>query len=213
MSKGERVNRVRNELWTEEEVVRRLPEIDYIYDDDLRDGVIYTYLRACPDYFWERPSSSSGKYHSVDERGRRGNWIHVKRVFAEYVNLSRSWEELGLISAKDRERGKAAALLHDMMKYGWPSEDREHTTDEHDLIIADVAKNIGMFDDTVVSVLARHMGPWGSGPEPHTKEEILLHTADMSASRASNDIGIYEPAEEILEEWPDITVDEWSDDE
>jgi len=88
MTKGERVDRVRNSLHSEEELLRRLPEINAIYDEDTRDSVIRTFLKGCPDYFWERPSSSSGKYHSVDERGKYGNWIHTKRVFAEYSNIS-----------------------------------------------------------------------------------------------------------------------------
>lgn len=208
MSKGERINRVRNNLWSEDDLIRRLPEITYIDDDELRGAVIDTYLRGCPDYFWERPSSSSGKYHSVDERGLRGNWIHTKRVFAEYCNLAESWERLGLITEQEVEEGKVAALLHDMMKYGWPSSGLDHTIDEHDVIVADLAENVAGLPKPIVGILESHMGPWGTGPDPESNNELLLHTADKSAARASNDIGIYEPAEEILEEWPDITVDE-----
>lgn len=208
MQKAKRVDRIKNTLWTEDELLRRLPEIDYIEDSELRDGVIRTFLKACPDDFWILPSSSSGKYHSVDERGKYGNWIHTKRVFAEYCNLAESWCELGIISPREMEEGKAAALLHDMMKYGWPSEQREHTTDHHDEIVAAVAWHIGELPEGIVEVLATHMGPWGQGPNPESNTQLLLHTADKSAARASNDIGIYEPSEEILEEWPDITVDE-----
>ena len=40
-------------------------------------------LIAAPDYiFYDAPSSSSGKYHSVDELGGNGCVIHTKRVFA-----------------------------------------------------------------------------------------------------------------------------------
>lgn len=208
MQKAKRVDRIKNTLWTEDELLRRLPEIEYIDDEELREGVIRTFMRGCPDYFWERPSSSSGKYHSVDERGKHGNLIHTKRVFAEYCNLAESWQQLGLLSPREVEEGKVAALLHDMMKYGWPSDQREHTTDSHDEIVAAVAWHIGELPESIVEVLATHMGPWAQGPEPETYTQLLLHTADKSAARASNDIGIYEPTEEILEEWPDITVDE-----
>jgi hypothetical protein len=211
MSKGERVDRVKNSLWSEEELLRRLPEIDAIYDDELRDGVIRTFMDGCPDYFWKRPSSSSGKYHSVDERGKYGNWIHSKRVFAEYNNISESWVEAGWISPRQKEQGKAAALIHDMMKYGWPSEQNEHTVNNHDLIAADVARNIGEMPESVVRLIEVHMGPWASGPNPETNAEKLLHTADKSAARAENDIGIYFPADELLKEWPDIIVAEVDD--
>lgn len=210
MTKGERVNRVHNSLHSEEELLRRLPEIDAIYDEDLRDGVIRTYMNGCPDYFWERPSSSTGKYHSVDERGKYGNWIHTKRVFAEYSNIAESWVELGIITPLQKEEGKAAALIHDMMKYGWPSEQNEHTVNNHDLIAADVARNIGGLPEDVCYVIERHMGPWGDGPHPSEDDmpALLLHTADKSAAREANDIGVYFPADELLKEWPDLTIAE-----
>jgi hypothetical protein len=213
MSKGERVDRVQNSIWSEDELCRRLPEIDLIYDEELRDGVVRTFLDGCPDYFWERPSSSSGKYHSVDERGLYGNWLHTKRVFAEYANISESWVELGQIDPIEKERGKAAALIHDMMKYGWPSERNEHTVNNHDLIAADVARNIGGMSEEICSMIERHMGPWGDGPNPETDNELLLHTADKSAARQYNDIGVYAPTEEMLEEWPDIIVEELKEDD
>lgn len=208
MTKGERVNRVRNSLWSEKELLRRLPEIDAIYDEELRGCVVRTYLDGCPDYFWERPSSSTGKYHSVDERGKYGNWLHTKRVFAEYANIAESWVELDRITPLQKEEGKAAALIHDMVKYGWPSERNDHTVNNHDLIAADVARNIGECPESVNRLIEVHMGPWGEGPVPETPNEFLLHTADKSAARECNDIGVYYPADELLNEWPDIVVEE-----
>jgi HD domain. len=208
MKKSETVDRVKNSLWEEDELLRRLPEIDAIYDAEVREGVIRTFMRGCPDYFWTEPSSSSGNYHSTDEIGKHGNWIHTKRVFAEYCNISESWVEGGWISPKQKEQGKAAALTHDMMKYGWPSEQNDHTVRDHDVIAADVVENIGEMSDDVVRLVHRHMGPWGEGPNPETKAERLLHTADKSAARRENDIGIYYPADELLKEWPDLTVEE-----
>ncbi len=207
MTKAERVNRIRNELYSEEELLRRLPEIDAIYDEDLRDDLIRTFMKGCPDYFWERPSSSSGKYHSVDERGKYGNWLHTKRVFAEYCNISESWVELGIITPYQKEEGKAAALVHDMMKYGWPSDGNDHTVNNHDVIAADVARHIGELPNDVIRLIATHMGPWGDGPNPESPDQLLLHTADKSAARKNNDIGVYFPADEITDEWPDIIVD------
>lgn len=211
MTKGKRVNRVKNSLYDVDELIRLLPEIDAIYDEELRNGVIRAYMKGCPDYFWKRPSSSTGKYHSVDERGKYGNWLHTKRVFAEYCNISESWVELGVITPKQKEEGKAAALLHDMMKYGWPSDGNDHTVNNHDIIAADVARNIGELPEAVEKLILSHMGPWAEGPNPETPQERLLHTADKSAARAENDIGVYFPAEELLEEWPDIIVEEVED--
>lgn len=207
MNKAERVNRIKNSLWSEEELVRRLPEVDAIYDDEIRSAVVQTFINGCPNYFWERPGSSTGKYHSPDERGRHGNWIHTKRVFAQYCNLSESYLEGHEITERQREAGKAAALIHDMMKYGYPSEGREHTTQEHDLIARDVAKHLGGVPEEVQELVEAHMGPWGEGPLPSNDRQWLLHYADKSAAGIKeDDLGVYYPAEELLDECPDLNV-------
>jgi len=211
--KAKRVNRIKNSFESEEDVLYWLPEIDAIYDKDLRRGVLRTFMKGCPDYFLTRPSSSSGKYHSLDEVGKYGNLLHTKRVFAEYCNISESWVELGVIDPIDKEAGKSAALIHDMMKYSWPSEQNDHTVRDHDLVSAAVSRHIGNMPESVNRLVETHMGPWGEGPNPETPAERLLHTADKSAARRANDIGVYFPADELLEEWPDIIVEEVEDGE
>jgi hypothetical protein len=212
MCKAESVNRIHNSLWSEDELVRRLPEIDAIYDDELRNVVIRTFLDGCPDYFWEEPSSSTGKYHSDDECGKHGNWLHTKRVFAQYANLSESAVEAHEITEWEREAGKAAALLHDMMKYGYPSEGRDHTTSRHDVIAADVAKHIGGAPNEVYLLIHAHMGPYGEGMNPENKRQWLLHYADKAAAGTKEDnLAVYYPAKELQEEMPNLNVIEHED--
>jgi hypothetical protein len=212
MGKAQRINRVKNSLHSEDELIRRLPEIDAIYEDEIRDAVIRTFLDGCPDKFWVAPSSSSGKYHSDDECGKHGNWLHTKRVFAEYCNLSQSLVEADEMTGWEREAGKGAALLHDMMKYGWPSKGREHTTDEHDVIAANVARGIGEVPNEVYLLIHSHMGPWASGMTPETDRQWLLHYADKSASGTKEDNrAVYYPASELQEQIPDLNVIEHSD--
>lgn len=204
--KAARINRVKNTL-TEKKLLRRLPEIDAIYDEELRDGTIRTFLDGCPPYFWEKPSSSSGKYHSPDERGEYGNWLHTKRVFARYVTLSSSLYEAGEISGYEREAGKSAALIHDMMKYGWLSSNNQHTVNDHDIIAAAVAKEIGDLPAAVYKPIERHMGSWGEGPTPSSQHEWLLHLADKSASGIEEDnLAVYYPSDELVEAFPHLNV-------
>lgn len=207
MGKAEHINRVNNSLHAEEELVRRLPEIDAIYDEEIRAATIRAFLDGCPDYFWERPTSSTGKHHSADECGKHGNWLHTKRVFAKYCDLSESYVEADQMTAAEREAGKSAALLHDMMKYGWPSEGREHTTSEHDVIAADVVKHIGGVSDEVHDLINSHMGPWGEGPLPENDRQWLFHYADKAAAATSeDDLAVYHPSEELEEELADLKV-------
>lgn len=205
MLKAVRVNRIKNSLYSEDELIRRLPEIDYIDDDNVRDATIRTFMDGCPDYFWERPTSSTGKYHSDDECGIHGNWLHTKRVFAEYANVSRSHVQAENISEYERDCGMSAALIHDMLKYGWPSEQNEHTVSNHDLIGQQVADNIGEAPELVGRLVAVHNGPWHDGPEPETQHEWLFHGADMSAAGIHEDNrAVYDPADELTDKIPSV---------
>lgn len=207
MEKAERINRVRNNLYSEDDLIAQLPEIDMIYEPEIRAGVIRTFMDGCPDYFWDRPTSSTGKYHSPDERGKYGNLIHTKRVFKEYVDMSESYLEAGEMTEYERECGKAAALVHDMMKYGWPSEQNEHTVNNHDIIAANVVKHIGGLPNEVYLLVHGHMGPWGEGMSPENDRQWLFHFADKSAAATDEDkIAIYYPTEELLDEWPDLAI-------
>ena len=204
MSKAERIDSVHNTVHTEEELIRRLPEIDAIYDGEIRALTIEFFLRAVPDYFWERAASSTGKYHPPDESGAHGTWLHTKRVFYEYSNMSESLVELGEITERQRECGKAAALIHDTFNYGWPSENRDMTDSGHDVIVSEVADNVVEMPDEVIRLINKHMGPWGEGENPETPNEICLHLADKSAAATNHTQGVYYPAEEIQKEWPDV---------
>lgn len=209
MEKVKRIDRVENTL-TREELLRRLPEIDLIMDDDIREETIQTFLLGCPDYFWDFPTSSTGKYHSEDEQGLHGNWIHTKRVFITYLSISRTFLEQHKITEFDREAGKAAALVHDMLKYGWPSEGNSHTVTNHDVIGADVAKYIGGLPRETWSSIHAHNGPWAEGKNPEYDFELAVHLSDYVASKpVLGDTKIWNPAEEILSQFPLIeTIDD-----
>jgi hypothetical protein len=207
MKKVERIDRVQNNLTSEDELVRRLPEIDAIYDEELRECVVRTFLKGCPSYFWEKPTSSTGKYHSPDERGKHGNWLHTKRVFAAYANMSESYLEAHKITEWEREAGKAAALIHDMMKYGWPSAGNQHTVNNHDIIAAEVARHIGECPNEVYLLIHGHMGSWAKGMTPENERQWLFHLADKSAAGTDeDDLAVYYPSSELQDAFPDLQV-------
>lgn len=195
--KATRLDSVQTAVHDEQEIIRRLPEIDAIYDEDVREQTIEYFRVACPDYFWERPASSSGNYHPPDESLDHSTWLHSKRVFYEYSNLSESMLELQEIDAHERSCGKAAALIHDSFNYGWPSDNRDMTTSEHDVIAAAVCENMLNMPDEVVRLVETHMGPWGCGPSPETQNEMCLHLSDKSAAAPNHTQKVYYPAEEL----------------
>jgi hypothetical protein len=212
-AKAKRITEVKNSLDSVEEVRRRLPEVDAIYDDEIRESVIDYFLHCCPDYFWERPASATGKYHPPDESGDHGTWLHTKRVFATYSNLSESYAEMQIITEHDRNCGKAAALIHDTFNYGWPSDNRDMTTSKHDVIASSVAAYVGDLPEETVHLVHSHMGPWGEGKTPVDEHERLFHLSDMSAADSNHQPAVYYPAEELEKEFADLKVIEVEDGE
>jgi len=204
--KAKRITKIKNGIDTEY-VKRWLPEVEMIEDEEIREKTLWLLVNASPKSFWQKATSSSGKYHPKDERGKYGNILHTKRVYIQYCNLARVDVEMDRLSEYEYDCGKSAALLHDMMKYGWPSDNNQHTQDDHDVIAADVAKYIGGLPPEVYLPIHAHMAKWGEGKEPETLNEWLLHRADKAVAPDWSTIGVYYPAEELTEELNTVGYD------
>jgi len=185
------------------ELLRRFPEIDSMETDVYRESTIDAFLTGCPTYFWELPTSSTAKYHSEDEVSEHGNWLHTKRVFSAYQDVSRSLVEGGVISERDREAGMAAALLHDLVKYGYPKREGEHTIDYHDVLSASFIRQFKDLPEKVARLVNVHNGDWQSGPVPENTHEWSFHQSDLIASRRHNNIGISGPVPDEIREISD----------
>lgn len=161
-------------------------EIKLIDNPGIRRIVEMT-LQFAPDYFWIAPSSSSGKYHPVDELGEGGIVKHVKKVVKIGYDLCSAFD-LKLI---DRDVIVAALLLHDVCKFGYP-ENIGHLVAGHGYLVANVMReakilNYDMPDGSAVEILkliAGHMGRWDVPFKcPEEKMGLIVHLADYVASR------------------------------
>ena len=166
-------------------------ELDLISKPEIRE-----FTEACievsPDYVFENcPSSSTGKYHPIDELSADGTILHTKRVFALAYELSR-----GLDCEHSRDEICAAALLHDMTKRGLNSS--EHTVKDHPKIMAELVADVykTKFSDKLDRESALkiyygifyHYGPWThvSVRKPlstYTPEELCVYVADYVSSK------------------------------
>lgn len=185
-------------------LLRRFPEIKRINDVWVRSVVIEGLLAGYPDYLWE--VSSSTNHHPPDERGKHGQWLHVKRVFYAYEQMVESIRNMGEISERQVELGKAAVFFHDMFKYGLPPYDDNSFDNEHDTLAAEYIRNFTDFPEEVAMLCDIHNGPWGNGFHPENFHELLFHEADMMASRDAANLGIYDASAE-LEEISDRLID------
>ncbi|SDX28220.1 HD domain-containing protein [Haloarcula vallismortis] len=168
------------------------------------------FLEHCPDYFWTAAASSTGKYHPKTHSKRHGLLLHTKRAFTVYEDLSDSWLNQGVVQQWEVNCGRAAILLHDLLKYGEPDDSGswqrpEHTVSNHDRLASNLLREQSDVPDEVVACVDSHNGPWGRGKSPENALEMLHHVADMVASRRRIDgIAVYKPCSELLEVLDDL---------
>lgn len=173
----------RLELFKEELALITKPEIKEFVEEC---------IKLAPDYVFEDcPSSTSGKYHPVEELGPDGTILHTRKVFALAYELSRA-----LDCENHRDEICAAALLHDMMKQG--SSKAGHTVKEHPQMMAKLVADVynEKFKDKIPRNDALiiyygvyyHYGPWTepSVRKPistYTQEELAVYMADYVSSK------------------------------
>lgn len=196
------------------EVIRRFPEVRAIEDSTLRALTVDT-LRYTPDYFWTVPASTSGNYHHPLARGKHGLWIHTKMAATVFEECVESEVKQGNITEYDADCGRAAVLLHDQFKQGYPENrpddpDDQHTVGNHDVLAAEWFRQHTNLPEPVISAVEAHNGPeeWGEGKAPDAELGKMVHRADLLASRPSITPAVLDPAGELVEEYPNIPIRE-----
>ena len=182
---------------TRENLLRKLPELEEIKTESLREETINAFLKICPDYFWEVPASSTGKFHHIDHRGKHGLWIHTKRAATIYNRQSESYVNQGLIDKFERDCGRSAILLHDIYKYAYPK--KEHTVPNHDIIAGKKLKRTTELPRKVIGCVESHNGPWYEGRSPQTDLEHVHHIADLTASSSDISAAVLQPVDKLTD--------------
>jgi len=166
-------------------------ELDLIVRKDIRDFT-KAVIASAPDYVFEDcPSSSSGKYHPLDELSGDGTIIHTKKVFAVAYELSR-----GLDCEENRDMILASALLHDLAKQGLEKSD--YTKKDHPQIMAKLVADVynAKFKNKLDKIAANiiyyatffHYGPWTERSvkkslREYSPEELCVYLSDYIASK------------------------------
>ncbi len=168
-------------------------ELSRIKNDNVRNST-ENVLEMMPDYFYEIPASSSGKYHPIFSLGQGGLARHVKVAMRILEEIFKD-EAFGTYDEYTQDLMRMALMLHDGFKSG--IEYSGHTCSEHPVIMSDFILNnkdklsISEEDAIFVSNMIRsHMGPWNKDkqgnvimPVPKTREELIIHLCDYIASR------------------------------
>jgi len=169
-------------------------EINYIQNPEYKE-IVKKLMEKVPDYFFEIPASSTGKYHPEFTTGNGGLVRHTKaavRIAKELLTLENFKKAY---TSNERDLLLIALLIHDTFKSGEIEE--KYTRFDHPLLSADFIKknqNITSFNDKEIEFLATaissHMGEWNTNnysnvvlPKPTAKHHVFVHMCDFLASR------------------------------
>ena len=169
-------------------------EIGYIKNPKYAEniGIIIDLL---PDYFFEVPASSTGKYHPKFSLGEGGLVRHTKSAVRIAHELLGNNSLFNTFTSDEKDMMIAALLVHDGLKSGLVKS--EYTVFEHPLLMSKFIQDNRSkltFDDSeielICSVIETHMGEWTrdyKGNEvlekPKTKYQKFVHMCDFLSSR------------------------------
>lgn len=152
-----------------------------------------------PDYFFDIPASSTGKYHPDFARGEHGLVKHTKvvvRIAHELLNN----EVLNNFTNDEKDLIIMALVLHDGLKSGEIKE--KYTRVDHPLLSAlfirkhsDKLSLASNEMDLLCNMISSHMGIYNKDfngnevlPIPKTKYERFVHMCDYLASKRFLDV-------------------------
>ena len=175
-------------------------EISYIKSPSKRKD-LKILINLLPDYFFEIPASSTGKYHPSFALGDGGLVRHTKVA----VRIAHELLENNTVGMKftddDKDLIIMALTLHDGLKSGL--EHSKYTKFDHPLLVSKLIMEnkdkISLEIDDIrkmCSMIESHMGEWTYDnyqkkevlPKPRTAEQRFVHMCDFLASRKFLDI-------------------------
>lgn len=189
----------------EEKVDLFANELDYI-DNDMIRNVTIELIKDIPDYFFEIPASSTGKYHPQYACGPAGLFRHT--AAAAYFAHELKDANIFHLSNDDFDIAVAALILHDSCKCGVDDDHQsKFTLFDHPLLAADKIKNkfiespevtnddelkqYRAITDRIAFAIESHMGRWNTAkyssvvlPTPGMQPlRQFVHLCDYLASR------------------------------
>lgn len=146
-----------------------------------------------PEYFFEVPASSTGKYHPRYALGSGGLVRHTKAAVNIAIDLLKL-EHNSKFTQDEKDCIIVALICHDGWKHG--DNYSQYTVAEHPVVAANHVLEFADDDEkefakTISDNIKSHMGEWNTDfknskeimPKPQTESEIFVHLCDYLASR------------------------------
>lgn len=174
-------------------------ELDFINNPRYKESA-KVLIKLLPDYFFEVPASSTGKYHPSFSLGNGGLVRHTKAAVRIAYEMFNDESITGAYSKNEKDLMIIALMMHDGLKSGLVKS--EYTKFEHPLLVCDYIKEnkdkTELNDkeiEFICHVISSHMGPWTTNnysnvvlPKPESKFQRFVHMCDYLASRKFLDV-------------------------
>lgn len=157
-------------------------------------------VELLPDYFYEVPASSTGKYHPSFAQGEGGLLRHTKAAVRLAYELLINECIGNVFNDDEKDLIILALMLHDGCKSGLVK--TQYTVANHPMIVAKLIRDnkdkLSFNDDELnllCSMIETHMGEFNKDykgnvlmPLPHNKYQKFVHMCDYLASKKFLDI-------------------------
>ena len=174
-------------------------EINYVKNPRYKESA-KKLIELLPDYFFEVPASSTGKYHPSFALNNGGLVRHTKVAVRLAYEMFNDESITGGYSNNEKDLMIISLIMHDGLKSGLEKSD--YTKFEHPLLVCEhIRKNKDKLEFTdkeiefMCHVISSHMGPWNTNsysnvvlPKPESKFQRFVHMCDYLASRKFLDV-------------------------
>lgn len=190
------------------------PLLDKFETDEMR---LYCadMVKQIPDYIFDIPSSTSGKFHNATQCRPHGQVYHIL-MFAEILNylLDLKCNQEKFKSPQQRDAMRCIPIFHDAHK----TNGGVFTVHEHPMLAGTWVREAVVehdIEDRVKEAIARmcerHSGSWTTSkksqvilPEPENEMEKMIHMCDILSSRSNIDM---QPPDYLNEIFDDLSVE------
>ena len=169
-------------------------ELELIKNDRLRRSC-EVLLNELPDYFYEIPASSTGKYHPKFALGEGGLVRHTKVAVRIAYEIIKTQSIGNVFTDDEKDLILISLMLHDGLKEGFPKE--RYTKFDHPILAANFVKDKANLTELtseevklISTNISSHMGEWNKSdysditlPLPKNKYQKMVHMCDLLASR------------------------------
>ena len=170
-------------------------------------------IQQIPDYIFDIPSSTSGKFHNATQCLPHGQIYHIV-MFAEILNylLALKCNKEKFKSAQQRDAMRCIPIFHDALKCGLDS--GRWTVHDHPMLAGNWVREAQVehdIDDKAKEAIARmcerHSGEWTTSkkskvvlPEPENEMEKIIHMCDILSSRNNIDMPVPDYLRDIFDD-------------